>query len=77
MNASEGAASTHTSVTTANTTTTNSITTTAAADSSIAGIAKVETLAENKKEKSVDFGQLREYCKNLFEFKMVTIRKFR
>ena len=76
MRASEGAASTHTSVTTANTTT-NSITTTAAADSSIAGIAKVETLAENKKEKSVDFGQLREYCKNLFEFKMVTIRKFR
>ena len=76
MNASEGAASTSTSVTTANTTT-NSITTTAAADSSIAGIAKVETLAENKKEKSVDFGQLREYCKNLFEFKMVTIRKFR
>lgn len=44
---------------------------------SIAGIAKVETLAANKKEKSVDFSLLREYCQNLFEFKLVTIRKFR
>lgn len=43
----------------------------------IAGIAKVETLAANKKEKSVDYSLLREYCQKLFEFKQVTIRKFR
>ena len=43
----------------------------------MAGIAKVETLENNKKEKSLDYQTLREYCQNLFEFKTVTIRKFR
>ena len=43
----------------------------------MAGIAKVETLKNNKKEKSLDYLSLRGYCENLFEFKNVTIRKFK
>lgn len=46
-------------------------------DEIIARIAKVETMKSNKKEKSLDYNTLREYCMNLFEFKTVTIRKFK
>nr|SZF06435.1 Microprocessor complex subunit DGCR8 [Psoroptes ovis] len=37
---------------------------------------KVETLIENKKERSLDANKIREYCQRLFEFKTVTVKKF-
>lgn len=40
-------------------------------------VAKVETLKDNRKEKSLDYAELREYCMRLFQFKKVTIRKFK
>ncbi|KAH7637610.1 microprocessor complex subunit dgcr8 [Dermatophagoides farinae] len=39
-------------------------------------IAKVETLEENKKERSLEAAKVREYCRRLFEFKTVTVKKF-
>ncbi|KAH9413709.1 Microprocessor complex subunit dgcr8, partial [Dermatophagoides pteronyssinus] len=39
-------------------------------------IAKVETLEENKKERSLDSIKVREYCRRLFEFKTITVKKF-
>ncbi|OTF74099.1 hypothetical protein BLA29_009925, partial [Euroglyphus maynei] len=39
-------------------------------------IAKVETLEDNKKERSLDSTKVREYCRRLFEFKTVTVKKF-
>ena len=46
-------------------------------ESGLAPIAKVQTLEESKREKSLDFVAVREYCGNLFEFKTVTIQKFK
>jgi hypothetical protein len=40
-------------------------------------LAKVETVSENKKEKSLDYMSVRNYCQNLFEFQTITIRKFK
>ncbi|KAH9414048.1 Microprocessor complex subunit dgcr8 [Dermatophagoides pteronyssinus] len=36
----------------------------------------VETLEENKKERSLDSIKIREYCRRLFEFKTITVKKF-
>ena len=40
-------------------------------------IAKVETVKDNKKERSLNYTKVREYCVNLFEFQEITIRKFK
>ena len=40
-------------------------------------IAKVETVKDNKKERSLNYTKVREYCENLFEFQEITIRKFK
>ncbi|XP_054166715.1 microprocessor complex subunit DGCR8-like [Oppia nitens] len=40
-------------------------------------LAKVETVSENKKEKSLDYMSIRNYCQKLFEFQTITIRKFK
>lgn len=42
----------------------------------VTAIAKVETLAENKKEKSLNHLQVREYCKRLFQFETIAVKKF-
>ena len=39
--------------------------------------AKVETVKANKKERSLNYLQLREYCGEVFEFQEITIRKFK
>ncbi|GAB6030100.1 hypothetical protein CHUAL_005779 [Chamberlinius hualienensis] len=39
--------------------------------------AKIETVQENFKEKSIDHLELREYCTSLFEFKTITVRRFK
>lgn len=39
--------------------------------------AKIETVQENTREKSIDFLQLREYCQRLFEFQKITVKRFR
>jgi microprocessor complex subunit DGCR8 len=39
--------------------------------------AKVETIKENKKERSLNGLQVRDYCSNVFEFQEITIRKFK
>ena len=46
-------------------------------NSAIAGVARVETLKDSRKDKSINHQGLRDYCMNLFEFKEVTIRKFK
>ncbi|RWS16937.1 uncharacterized protein B4U79_05766 [Dinothrombium tinctorium] len=40
-------------------------------------IAKVESVQDNKKEKSLNYMDVRNYCKQLFEFQEITIRKFK
>lgn len=40
-------------------------------------IAKVETVKDNKKERSLSYTKVREYCEKLFEFQEITIRKFK
>ncbi|RWS26558.1 uncharacterized protein B4U80_09098 [Leptotrombidium deliense] len=40
-------------------------------------IAKVESVQENKKEKSLNYMDVRNYCSHLFEFQEITIRKFK
>ena len=40
-------------------------------------IAKVETVKDNKKERSLNHMKVREYCEKLFEFQEITIRKFK
>ena len=45
------------------------------ADNSL--LARVETVRDNKKERSLDYMSVRNYCQNLFEFQTITIRKFK
>ncbi|XP_015793480.1 microprocessor complex subunit DGCR8 [Tetranychus urticae] len=40
-------------------------------------LGKVESVAEAKKEKSLDFLAIRDYCSNVFEFEEITVRKFK
>ena len=40
-------------------------------------IAKVETVKDNKKERSLNYMKVRGYCEKLFEFQEITIRKFK
>ncbi|XP_067135138.1 microprocessor complex subunit DGCR8 [Centruroides vittatus] len=39
--------------------------------------AKVETVQDNKKERSLDYLSVRKYCENLFEFQTITVRRFK
>ena len=39
--------------------------------------AKVESVKDNKKEKSLNYLAVRDYCQKLFEFQEITIRKFK
>uniref|UniRef100_T1J2M6 DRBM domain-containing protein n=1 Tax=Strigamia maritima TaxID=126957 RepID=T1J2M6_STRMM len=39
--------------------------------------AKIETVIDNNKEKSLAYLQVREYCQKLFEFQTITVRRFK
>lgn len=39
--------------------------------------AKVESVLENKRQKSLQIMAVRDYCQKLFEFQEITIRKFK
>ena len=40
-------------------------------------VAKVKSVQQTKKEKSLDYMAVREYCSKVFDFQEITIRKFK